>query len=210
MNNKSTPLNLLPNAQQQLQPQQFAGAAQNFAPPINTQLLGGDYSRDEDATIQETLMQLNGSEPINQLPPLQAIGSGVGGGPNSGPNGGVNTAAPAPGPGPGPSTVNGPGPGSGTGTGMGFQTPYYNNNNSNSNFNIAPNSSNWWSMFGEIDDLKLAALVVVITIALTLVPIDRLVSLYLPSVLARLPYAETASRAVLAGVMFYVLRALLT
>lgn len=207
MNNKSTPLNLLPNAQQQLQPQQFGGAAQNFSSPINTQLLGGDYSRDEDATIQETLMQLNGSESINQLPPLQAIAGGQGstGTPvAAGANAirSVPITGMSPTQGQGQAQGQGQGNGTMTGTGMGFQAPYYNNNASSS-------SSNWWSVFGELDDLKLVALVVLITIALTLVPMDCLVQQYLPSILARLPYAETASRALLAGVMFYVLRAVL-
>lgn len=79
--------------------------------------------------------------------------------------------------------------------------------------NLHPNAYDspqwWWSFLGEMDELKLAGLVVFVTLVLAVVPVDRLIRDYLPNVFTKLPYTDILGRAILAGVMFYVLRALL-
>lgn len=225
MDSKSTPLNLLPNSQQLSNPQQpqpshpsnqylsdhnrQLAAVQNFTMPVNTQL-GGEYSRDEDATIQETLMHLNGSDgghvpAINQLAPLGSMQQPVPvpgqqqqapsaqplspspqvhshtqyAQPQSDPHADVTRGAPIPSPG---------------------HYPYH----------PAPaQQTAWLSMLGDSDDCKLALLVTLITIGLTIVPFDRLVREYLPSGIADFPYIEIACKACAAGVLFYVLRAII-
>lgn len=223
MNNKSTPLTQLPNSAQSQQPQyvndqhrqliaQAHTAAQNFTMPVNTQL-GGDYSRDEDATIQETLMHLNGSDSppssngvIQQLPPLQSLPSLPAPSLSSlhhyqPPSQSQSQSMPM--------TMSMAMP-------IPVPAPLAHLNTSSAHTNAQQlnnggmaNSDPWWSFLGESSELKLVGLVILITLLLTLIPIERLINEYLPSMISKLPYSNIVGRAISAGVMFYVSQALL-
>lgn len=213
MNNsqKSTPLTQLPNppSQQQMQtpqPQQHQyvndqhrqlitqahTAAQNFTMPVNTQL-GGEYTRDEDATIQETLSHLNGdSQTIQQLPPLQQL-------PQSPPVTSATFTPPPPHP---PMTA--PAPMASSGSMSNLPQPAQMQYSATS-----PSTEVWWSFIGN-SELKLVAIVVIITILISILPVEHFLNEYLPSFILRLPYADVIGRSLVAGIMFYVLQALLT
>lgn len=212
--NKSTPLTQLPTSQSQQQQPQFVNdqhrqlitqahtAAQNFTMPVNTQL-GGDYSREEDATIQETLMHLNGSDSsahptsaIQQLPPLSQPSSSHT--PSAMP---TPMSAPLPMPMPMSSPMPMPMPTSGN-----MSMPMTSYAYPHANQALEP----WWSFMGDSAELKLVAIVILITLALSLVPFERLVVDYLPSMISKLPYSEVVGRALAAGALFYVSQAVLT
>lgn len=226
--NKSTPINLLPSAQQsggqapgQGQGQfineqhrnliaQAHNAAQNFTVPINTQL-GGEYARDEDTTIQETLRHLNNSEPskpkIQQLPPIQAMSSPI---IQAQPQtqthmqhqGQGQAYAP-------PTSSNQMQSMYGSPNIQGMDMFGTNQAGPNMSHSTVQESSGMWWFLGDLEDLKLAGVVVFLTLALAMLPISKAVQMYLPSALGTLPNADLVTRAILTGIVFYVTRGFL-
>lgn len=213
MANKSTPLAQLPSSQQQQQLQtppnnfvndqhrqlvtQAHSAVQNFVMPVNTQL-GGEYSKDEDAVIQDTLMHLNGvsdSAPppiIKQLAPLQSQTE-------------LNYPSPVNAPlNQGPASPS-PAASSSPGVAQNSQDML------NTSFNHSQHAPvlSWWSCVGDNDDLKMALLVALITVALCVLPIDRLIQEYVPYAISQITYVDLFGKASIAAVTFYILRAFL-
>lgn len=193
--NKSTPLNQLPNSPQSSSSPQFVNdqhrhivnqaqnAVQNFTLPTNTQL-GEEYSRDEDTTIQETLMQLNGSD-ISQAPMLSTH--------QHRPTQMHVQTLPQPLPSP-------------------SQT-YSQQQQQHYPQPIPPMQTvyndRWWSSLGEIDELKIVGLVILVSFVVTLLPIDHMLATYVPVMLSSMPYSDTMMRSIVCGIIFYVSKALL-
>lgn len=67
----------------------------------------------------------------------------------------------------------------------------------------------WWSCLIDSDDLKMALLVALITVALCVLPVDSLIQDYLPIGMTQIPYAHVTGKAAFAGALFYVLRCIL-
>lgn len=197
-------------------------AAQNFTVPVNTQL-GGEYARDEDTTIQETLRQLNNPDShtqiIQQLPPIPPLSV-------------ASTISQSY----GQSPVRGPDPSTSQGQSIPIfsqpqsETTHFDPNMMQSGFNgmasqhlqqqhmRAPSaqfaasqdsSTGMWWFLGDLEDLKLAGVVAFLSLALALLPLSKAVQAYLPSILSEMPHADMIARAILTGIVFYITRGFL-
>lgn len=203
---KSTPLNQLPTSPQQLQNQvpnphfvndhqhhivtQAQNAVSTFAMPTNTQQqLGDEYMQDNDTTIQETLMLLKDSD-MHPTISNQMQSNTVQHQRQQNPMPHQNQAPQSSG-----STHSPP--------------QVYAYPPSGHVYTHSPASDRWWSFMGEINDLKMVGLVMFVSIFVSLLPLEYIMITYVPVMLSSLPYSEIVTKAILAGLSFYITKALI-